>query len=452
MGLSIIRSQRALAEFSDKATPSTADNYSTMIRFLYSLLFYLATPLLLMRLLLRSLKAPAYRRRIPERFGFFSTPDSFDSDKQTIWIHAVSVGETVAAAPLVKTLQAGLPEHQIYITTMTPTGSDRVRSLFADSVFHSYLPYDQPGAIRRFIRRVKPELLVLMETELWPNLIHGCAGHQVKMILANARLSEKSAAGYKRFAGTSKNILHKIDRIAAQTQPDAGRFVQLGANPERIKVTGSLKFYVNLQEAALPDNPVFQSAKASGRTVIVAASTRQGEEAKLLAAFRAVSDKHPRVLFILVPRHPERFDEVAQLCKDYDFSLQRRSANVALEADTQILLGDSMGEMLAYYSLAHIAFVGGSLVDTGGQNVLEPAALSLPIVVGPSRYNFAAICLQLEEAGGLHTVNNPEELANYLGELIEDPARRQARGTAARVLVEENQRALPELWEIIRSL
>ena len=423
-----------------------------MTRLLYSLTLYLAVPVILLRLYLRGRKAPAYRQRIPERFGKYVPPANFNSLKQTLWIHAVSVGEASAAAPLVRELQIRYPDSQILITTMTPTGSDNILDAFNDQVFHCYLPYDLPRAVDRFVHRFNPSLLILMETELWYNLIHSCVSQQVKLILANARLSENSAKGYRRFLGFTRGMLSSFDFIAAQAQADADRFVKLGADPKKIMIAGSLKFNVNLDIDKSKDDAVLLSIKESGRTVIIAASTREGEEQKVLRVFLKVLKEYPSVLLILVPRHPERFDSVAKLCEAQNLIVSRRSEKQAVDWSTQVYLGDTMGEMLSYYQISGIAFVGGTLVDTGCQNVLEPAALGLPVVVGPSQYNFATICAQLEAAGGLHTVANEAELTKYLTSLIRDPARQRQIGTAARTLVDANKQALPTLLKIIADL
>jgi len=423
-----------------------------MTRLLYSLTLYLAVPVILLRLYLRGRKAPAYRQRIPERFGKYVPPANFNSLKQTLWIHAVSVGEASAAAPLVRELQIRYPDSQILVTTMTPTGSDNILGAFNDQVFHCYLPYDLPGAVDRFIHRFNPSLLILMETELWYNLIHSCVSQQVKLILANARLSENSAKGYRRFLGFTRGMLSRFDFIAAQAQADADRFVKLGADPKKIMIAGSLKFNVNLDIDKSKDDAVLLSIKESGRTVIIAASTREGEEQKVLRVFLKVLKEYPSVLLILVPRHPERFDSVAKLCEAQNLIVRRRSEKQAVDRSTQVYLGDTMGEMLSYYQISCIAFVGGTLVDTGCQNVLEPAALGLPVVVGPSQYNFATICVQLEAAGGLHTVANEAELTKYLTSLIRDPVRQRQIGTAARTLVDANKQALPSLLKIIADI
>lgn len=423
-----------------------------MYRILYSLVFYLALPFILLRLLIRSLRAPDYRRRLLERLALKTLPANFDKTKQTLWIHSVSVGETVAAAPLVRQLQEKYPELQIFISTMTPTGSDRVRELFADSVFHRYIPYDLPGATRRIIKQLQPSLLILMETELWPNLIHYSHKRGVKILLANARLSEKSAAGYGRFSHTTEKMLNKIDCIAAQSQADAARFKALGMDEARVHISGSLKFNIELHQAEPASGSLFASIENSSRSVLIAASTRDGEEEKVLKAFDQCLQSYPDLILLLVPRHPERFDKVARLCEEKGYVTARRSRDTLFTSTTQILLGDSMGEMLAYYRLADIAFVGGSLVDTGCQNVLEPAALGIPVITGPSQFNFATICGQLESVAALKTVDDETELASYLIDLLADKSEQQKMGERGRQLVEANQDALPNLLRLLEPL
>jgi 3-deoxy-D-manno-octulosonic-acid transferase len=421
-----------------------------MIRLLYSLLLYFAVPFILMRLYLRGMRSSGYRQRITERFGYFYPAQDFDNSQTIIWIHAVSVGETVAAEPLVKAIKKLLPEVQILITSMTPTGAERVESLFGNSVFHSYLPYDLPTAVNRFLNSVNPDLLIIMETELWPNLIHQCKQRGVKTLLANARLSAKSAAGYWRFSGITRSMLQSLSAIAAQSNEDANRLEKLGAYSDSITVTGNLKF--NVEHPPVSKDTYLSAIKKSGRTVIIAASTREGEELKVLSAFQRILKNIPEVLFILVPRHPERFNEIADLALQKGFSSVLRSEQTVPTADIQLIIGDSMGEMGAYYAVSDIAFVGGSLVDTGCQNVLEPAALSIPVIVGPSQFNFAQICKQLENAGGLRTVANESELASVLTELVKNGRLRKEMGQLARGVIDSNQKALPNLMKVINGL
>ena len=420
-----------------------------MYRFVYSVIFYIALPVILIRILTRSLKVPAYRKRISERFALQPIPQGFDNNMLTLWIHAVSVGETVASASLVAELQRLYPDAQIVMTTMTPTGSDRARMLFGESVLHAYIPYDLPGACNRFLDKYRPDLLILMETELWPNLVHSCRRRGVKLLLANGRLSERSALGYGRFATFTRSLLEQIDSIAAQAAPDAQRFIDLGANLEQVTVTGSLKFLVNAN--VNEKKAYFSGIENTARPILVAASTREGEEEKVLAAFKKCLVETPSLLLVLVPRHPERFVKVRRLSEEEGFTTVRRSDGI-VEPNIQIVIGDSMGEMLDYYGVATIAFVGGSLVDTGCQNVLEPAALGIPVLVGPSQFNFATICKQLEYAGGLKTVKNETELAQDISELISDEKERQEMGERGKQLVRENQNALPALMKLVTPL
>ena len=423
-----------------------------MLRLLYSLLVSLLSPAAFARLAVRSIKAPAYRRRWRERLALQRLPEQRDLAAPLIWIHAVSVGETVAATPLVKQLRHDYPTHQILITSTTPTGSARVLELFGDTVLHAYLPYDTAGAMRRFVRKFQPSLLILMETELWPNLIHACSRREVPVVLANARLSARSARGYKRFAGLTRPMLRQLELVAAQSEEDAQRFIDAGAKAADVRVTGSLKFIVEVDYSAPLAAGVFDVINDSERLVIIAASTRAGEEEKVLTAFERVLSAHPSALLLLVPRHPERFNEVARLVQARGLSLGRRSENDSLTAEMQVYLGDSMGEMMSYYRLASIAFVGGSLVDTGCQNVLEPAAFGIPVVTGPSQYNFASICRQLEAESALHTVPDEQRLADYLIDLIPDWPRQAEMGRRGKALVERNRQSLPALLSLIEPI
>ncbi|MEX0963167.1 MAG: lipid IV(A) 3-deoxy-D-manno-octulosonic acid transferase [Pseudohongiellaceae bacterium] len=420
-----------------------------MHRIIYSVIFYLALPVILLRLLFRSLKAPAYRRRILERFALQALPQEKFRDGLTVWIHAVSVGETVAAAPLVTEMRNLYPDARIVVTTMTPTGSDRVRSLFGEAVYHCYIPYDLPGACNRFLDKFQPRLLILMETELWPNLIHVCHRRGVRLMLANARLSEKSAAGYRRFSRLTRELLEKVDSIAAQASPDAERFIALGAKRSIVKITGSLKFIVEKPGKEKP--AYFTAIQNKQRPILVAASTRDGEEEKVLRAFAECLKLTPSLLLLLIPRHPERFNKVYKLSTDKGFTTAKRSDGEEVAAATQVVVGDSMGEMIDYYSVATIAFVGGSLVDTGCQNVLEPAAMGVPILVGPSQFNFATICRQLELAGALITVEDEKELAQAILALLADEDVRTKMAASGLRLISENQDALSELMKLIDS-
>ena len=445
-----------------------------MYRAVYTFILYLALPFILLRLWLKSFAVPGYRRRIGERFGW-GVDERRGTDKgddRPLWIHAVSVGEAAATEPLLGEVRKRYPRRRVHITTMTPTGSDRVRQIIgggdksgktgndSDSessgspVTHSYLPYDYPGAVRRFFDRLQPAALILMETELWPNLIHIAHRRGVKILLANARLSARSARRYGLLPGATAGLLRRLDAVAVQSEADAARFRALGADHERVHVTGSLKFNVQLESVDLQADSLFAAihAASGSRPVVLAASTREGEEGKVLAAFRRVLSDVPDCLLLLVPRHPQRFDVVADLLAREGLGFVRRSADDRLSSATHVVLGDSMGEMAAYIELAHVAFVGGSLVDTGCQNVLEPAARGVPVVVGPSQYNFAEICRVLEDCGALNTVVDVDGLARALIDLLKDPQRRRRQGEAGRALVAANQQALHKLMEVLEGI
>lgn len=419
-----------------------------MNRILYSLLFYLALPLVVLKLFLRSRKAPAYRQRIGERFALGLPP----LKQGGIWLHTVSVGESIAAAPLVKQLQQLYPELPITITCMTPTGSERIRSMFGDSVQHCYLPYDLPCRARKFFKLLKPRLGIVMETELWPNHIHQCARMEIPVVLANARLSARSARGYARFPKLTAPMLAQLSGIAVQTPAEAERFLQLGARKQAVQVTGSIKFDLKIDQQLFAQADQFKADwQPQQRPVWIAASTHVGEDEQVLAAHKQLLEQQPEALLILVPRHPERFDSVYQLCVDSGLQTLRRSANEPVQKQHQVYLGDSMGEMLLYYALADLAFVGGSLVEHGGHNVLEPAALGKPVLSGPHVFNFLDIIGQMREAGALQEVQDADVLAQQLQRLWADNAARQQMQAAGEQVLKANQGALQRLLEMLAA-
>ncbi|HKS14684.1 MAG TPA: lipid IV(A) 3-deoxy-D-manno-octulosonic acid transferase [Pseudomonas sp.] len=416
-----------------------------MNRTLYTLLFHLGLPLVALRLFLRGRKAPAYRQRIAERFAL-----GLPAMRQGgLWVHAVSVGESIAAAPMVRALLKAYPDLPVTITCMTPTGSERIRALFGDEprIQHCYLPYDLPWAAGRFLDHVRPRLGIIMETELWPNHVHQCAKRGIPVALANARLSERSARGYARFARLTRPMLAEMSLIAVQTETEAERFRSLGAHPDCVRVTGSIKFDLKIDEQ-LPARALELRAQWSAvqRPVWIAASTHEGEDPIILDAHRQLLKVHGDALLILVPRHPERFDAVHALCAA-QFTTVRRSQGVAVDARTQVLMGDTMGELLFLYALADIAFVGGSLVANGGHNPLEPAALSLPVVMGPHVFNFLEISAMLREAGALQQVDDAEGLATAVQRLVELPQDARRMGAAGRAVMVANQGALQRLLD-----
>ena len=416
------------------------------MRYLYSALFYLLLPFILLRMLLRSRKAPAYRRRLAERFGIFPALAA-STERPVIWVHAVSVGETLAAAPLIESLLRDYPDHRVAVTTTTPTGSDRVRALFGDRVFHVYSPWDMPGAVQRFLQRVQPGLLIIMETELWPNLLHYCHGRGCPVVLANARLSERSARGYARFGGLTRGMLQQLSVVACQSRSDGDRFLALGLPQARLNVTGSIKFDLELDRDLRARAAILR--EEFSRPVILASSTHPGEDEIILAAFRAVREQVPGALCLLVPRHPERFDSVYELCVADGWQVLRRSSGEAVSAGDDILLGDTMGELKLLSGTATVAVIGGSFVAHGGQNVLEAAAWGVPVVTGPHMFNFSEISALLLEAGAMEQLQEPAQLAGSLMRILQDEPLRQRMGNAGEQVVAENRGALVRLQEII---
>jgi 3-deoxy-D-manno-octulosonic-acid transferase len=416
------------------------------MRRLYTLIFYLALPAVLLRLLWRSLRAPEYRRRWAERFGIFS---AFKLDR-SIWVHAVSVGEVQAIEPLVRRLIALHPDTPVVITTTTPTGSERVRKLFDTAVHHVYFPYDLPIAINGFLKRTSPRLLLMVETEIWPNLLALCSRAGIYTLLGNARLSEKSARGYARLGKFTRQTLGHIDLLAAQGQGDAERFVRLGVPAERVTITGSIKFDIHLP-ASLHEQAAVLRQEWGDRPVWVAASTHEGEESEVLAAHNKILESLPEALLVVVPRHPERFDRVAELCGQKGFSTVRRSNQDRTRAETSVFLGDTMGELTLFLAAADAAFVGGSLIKRGGHNVLEPAALGKPIVFGPYMHNFAAISELLLKQDAASRVANSEELASLTGGWLADASERTRIGENGRSVVEQNRGAMERLLALIEE-
>ena len=420
-----------------------------MFRFIYSVVFYLITPVIILRLFIRGLAAPNYRKRWGQRFGFF-TPS--ESSKETIWLHAVSVGETLAAVPLVKALQEKYPERRLLITCMTPTGSERITAAFGDSVDHSYAPYDTPDAVARFLQRVQPKMLIIMETELWPNTVAACYKRQIPVILANGRLSEKSARGYARVSKLSGPMVAQLSAVAAQHEDDGGRFTALGLPAEKLHITGNIKFDLELNAQIRQSAEALrqQWGGAHQRPILLAASTHRGEDEIILQAFNLIKQSVNNALLVLVPRHPERFNQVGDLCLDTGYSLARRSNNDSTD-NADILLGDTMGELMTFFGACDIAFIGGSLVANGGHNMIEPAAWGKPTLSGLSVFNFAEVSRLLAEAGGLSLVEDAAVLAETVIELIQNPQQARQMGQSAQQVAEANRGALERLLTVIDS-
>ncbi|BFM14006.1 lipid IV(A) 3-deoxy-D-manno-octulosonic acid transferase [Maricurvus nonylphenolicus] len=416
------------------------------MRYLYTAFFYLITPFILLRLLWRSRLAPAYAKRWQERFGFFGHVRAQDS----IWVHAVSVGETLAALPMIKSLMQRYPDTPIVVTTTTPTGSERVKAALGDSVLHVYAPYDMPGCVGRFLNRVQPKLAIIMETELWPNTVAACHRRGIPVVLANARLSAKSAKGYQRFSALAAPMLSQLSVVGAQHHDDAQRFYDLGLSQQQCQVTGSIKFDITLGEELRSAAQDLHNdwADCSGRPILLAASTHLGEDEKVLQGFHRILEQQPTTLLVLVPRHPERFDKVADLCRQ-QFTIQRRSEGGRIEGGTQVLVGDTMGEMMTFFGACDMAFMGGSWIESGGHNMIEPAAWGKPVFTGPSLFNFAEVSRLLIEAEGMGVVDTPEALASEVCRLIENPDQAKAMGENALAVADANRGALDRLLAII---
>lgn len=394
-----------------------------LYRYLYTLLLYTAIPFILLRLLWRSGRLEGYRQRLLERFGYI---DSIDADVRSIWIHAVSIGEVVAAIPLIKALQKHYPHHTLIITTTTPTGSSQVQKNFdTKRVRHVYLPYDLPAPIKRFLTRVHPQFAIIMETELWPNLLHYTNQQNIPVLLANARLSEHSMQNYQRIDGMTKKMLSEITCVAAQSDADGNRFIRLGLLPKQLVITGNIKFDLHIPTSLIQQGKSLRKNWGT-RPTLIAASTHEGEEIILLEAFRQLRTHVPQAFLILVPRHPDRFAKVAQLCEIIGFSTVKRSLQQIPTKKTDILLGDTMGELCLLYAASDVAFVGGSLVPVGGHNLIEPAALHLPLISGHYLHNFLAVSELLKKANALIIVNDSQSLSNATSRLFKNPREKKA--------------------------
>lgn len=416
-----------------------------MRRLLYTIVYLLALPLMFARLWWRGRRNPDYRLRWRERLGFYSSPPI---SSPAVVFHAVSVGEVHAALPLIEQFLRAQPQIPVLVTTTTPTGSARVQQLLGERVQHVYLPHDLPGSVGRFFRHFRPRLLVLLETELWPNLLHTAAANSCPVLLVNARLSPKSLASYQRIAALTRQMLQQLALVAAQAAADGERFVTLGLPADRLQITGSLKYDVVIRDDKVSAARQLKS-QWHGRPVWIAASTREGEDALVLAAFARALKQLPQLLLVLVPRHPERFATAAGEAAAAGLRVQRQTQALPLTPDVQVLVGDTLGDMHFYYSLADIAFVGGSLVNTGCQNIIEPAALGLPVITGPSLYNFQAASDALRQAGGMKVVPDTDSLAETLVVLLGNESERQQMGRNARAVVAANIGATARLYELV---
>jgi 3-deoxy-D-manno-octulosonic-acid transferase len=394
--------------------------------FLYTLTLWLLLPFVFVRLVWRARKQPEYLQRIGERFGFYS----MHSNKPVIWLHAVSVGETRATQSLVTRLRIHYPDHQILLTHTTPTGRAASEHLYGDSVLRVYLPYDYPFSVNKFLLHFRPQLGILMETEIWFNLIHACHLQSVPLLLLNARMSEKSEQGYARFARLTRNALGELSATAAQTADDAVRLTSLGA--KNVSVIGNLKFDIDPPSSMLELGRELRKQFGSTRKILLAASTREGEETLLLDVLHDFAI--PDLLLVIVPRHPQRFNAVEKLLEQRGIPFLRRSNIVqadktdgdylpcqSVPAEVEVVLGDSMGEMFAYYTATDLAFIGGSLLPYGGQNLIEACAVGTPALVGPHMYNFAEATRLAVSAGAAIQVSDVAELVEESKRLFDNP-------------------------------
>jgi 3-deoxy-D-manno-octulosonic-acid transferase len=419
-----------------------------MMRRLYSVLIYCAAPFAFAMVLWRGVRDRSYWQALGERFGWGPTLSAAPS----VWLHAVSLGEMTAAAPLVRALRSRYPQSPLVLTTATPTGKARARDLLGARVDVRFLPYDTPDAVARFLDRIRPRLAILMETELWPNLFRECERRRVPLVLASARLSAKSVARYGRFGRLFRGIFSASSLIAAQTALDAERFIAIGAPSARIHVIGNIKFDMQVSQEVITRGAALRSSLGGARPVWIAGSTHAGEEEQVLEAHRILQIGQPNALLLLVPRHPDRFEAVADLLRRRAVRFTRRSSGAAPDGATPVVLVDTVGELGALYAAGDVAFVGGSLVPIGGHNLLEPAALGLPVLTGPSYSSSRDIARLLIRQGAALQVADARELAAALARLLGDQAARQRMGAIGRRIVESNRGSVARLLELIEPL
>ena len=415
------------------------------MRIAYNIITYLVSPVYGLYWLFRSLTNPDYRDRLGQRFGF-GYPQIAEG---CIWIHAVSVGEVQASAPLVKVLKRRFPDRKLLVTTVTPTGATRARKLFGDTVALSYLPFETPFAVNNFFDATRPQVALILETEIWPNLYYACGKRRIPLVLVSARISPKSVENYRKLLPLFRETLSYGIVIAAQSVSDAKRFEALGAAPERTSVTGNIKFDIEIEDSVISDGMQLRRECFADRHVWIAASTHVKEEELVLAAHRLVRREIPDALLILVPRHPERFSGVASLLERAGFHYVMRTAGESCSAETEVLLGDTMGEVPMFYAASDVAFVGGTLVPVGGHNLLEPAAFGKPIITGPHLFNTQEIADMLAEVGASILVNDERELAHAVLELLANPERASDAGGEGFALLLKNRGSLQRLLDLL---
>ena len=416
------------------------------MRFIYILFIYLFSPLILFFLYRPKQGKLGFEHRWKEHLGFLPPL----KQQNPVWFHAVSVGETLAITPLIQKFCRQNPDVPVLITTTTRTGADQAAKI-GPQVEHRYAPLDYPHVVSKFLQSVQPRSLVIMETELWPNLLHQCHQQQIPVTILNARLSERSCQRYQRVRCFFSGMMKGVNFVLCQHQDDADRFRRLGLSPEQLRVTGSVKFDIHLNQQQIEIGALWKQAVGT-RPIWIAASTHKGEDELILKAHHKLLKHHPDALLVLVPRHPERFDSVADLVSANHLVLQRRSTNISIKSSDQVYLGDSMGEMASYFQMADIAFMGGSFVPVGGHNLLEPAALAKPTLIGPHYFNFSDITRQLVTKHACMIVENENDLADKLLEIFNNQELQHTMGMAGFDVVTANQGALEKSLHVINTL
>lgn len=420
-----------------------------MLYSLYNLFFYAATPFILLRLLWRSRYKRAYRQNIAQRFGYIKVPAEF---RGGLWIHTVSLGEIIAATPLIKTIRQHHPDLRITLTTMTITGSEYVKAHFVPEVFHIFVPYDLPCVVRRFLNRLQPTTLLILETELWPNILKACQQRSIPIMLSNARLSEQSVKRYRYLGPVIRNMLSAIKVIATHAKIDGDRFISLGATAQQVTVVGSIKFDIVTPASVLEQAPALRQLLGVDRPILIAASTHEGEEEKIFSVFKQILKKIPHALLLLAPRHPERFSRITSYCEQQHFETVSYTSQKACQKSTQIFLIDTVGQLKLFYAVADVAFVGGSLMPIGGHNILEPLSLGIPTIVGPYLFNFEEMSELLLAEKVLLQIQTTEELAALVIRLLEDSSLRGELAVKAEKVLAKNKGAVEKNLRLLEGL